>query len=73
MQYSFIQRARLVYSPKTLIKRNSTSIPLSKGLIKVKDIHISDLIQYNRIRLFNALITFGEIEFPTNLIYKEQE
>ncbi|BCI63499.1 aminotransferase class IV [Coprobacter secundus] len=62
------------YTPqKPLLKGVQRQYLLSKGLIKAKDIHISDLIQYNRIRLFNALITFGEIEFPTNLIYKEQE
>ena len=73
MQYSFIQRANWYTPQKPLLKGIQRQYLLSKGLIKVKDIHISDLIQYNRIRLFNALITFGEIEFPTNLIYKEQE
>ena len=62
------------YTPeRPLLKGVQRQYLLSKGLIKTKDIYISDLIKYNRIRLFNALIAFGEIEFPVNLIYKEKE
>jgi len=35
---------------------------LDKGLVQAEDIPVEDLPKYTRIRLFNALIGFGEID-----------
>lgn len=41
---------------------------LDKGEIVADDIRPDDLPVYSRIRLFNAMIEFGEIEFPVDRI-----
>ncbi len=41
---------------------------LDKGEIVANDIRPDDLPVYSRIRLFNAMIEFGEIEFPVDRI-----
>ena len=38
-----------------------------KGLVQAGDIPVEDLPKYTRIRLFNALIGFGEIDEITRI------
>jgi len=55
------------------------SIPLLKGthrqalldneILFTKNIQEKDISSFNRCRLFNAMINFGDIEFPTSNIY----
>ena len=40
---------------------------LDKGLVQAGDIPVEDLPKYTRIRLFNALIGFGEIDEITRI------
>ena len=40
---------------------------LDKGLVQAGDIPVGDLPKYTRIRLFNALIGFGEIDEITRI------
>lgn len=40
------------------------------GTIQERAIHVNELSQYRRIRLFNAMIEFGEVELPVNAIRK---
>ena len=40
---------------------------LDKGLVQAEDIPVEDLPKYTRIRLFNALIGFGEIDEITRI------
>ena len=40
---------------------------LDKGLVQAEDIPVEDLPKYTRIRLFNALIEFGEIDEITRI------
>jgi len=42
---------------------------LEEGKIFEKDIKLSDLQNYSAIRLFNALIEFGEIELNISNIH----
>lgn len=42
---------------------------LDAGSILSAEIRLSDLNRYSHIRLFNAMIEFGEIEFPIRHIY----
>ena len=59
-------------TPQTpLLKGTQRSYLLSKGLIHSKDINIFDIPRYTKIRLFNALIPFGEIELPADCIINE--
>ena len=57
------------YTPTDpLLKGTMRSYLLSKGLIKPKKINIENVLEYESIRLFNAMISFGSIEFSTRNI-----
>lgn len=57
------------YTPKSpLLKGTKRASLLHHGLIIEADIHQDELSQYEKIRLFNAMIEFGEIEFPVKNI-----
>jgi len=43
---------------------------LDEGMLKVKDISVDELKNFQRIRLFNALIEFGEIELDMSSVYR---
>ena len=57
------------YTPKSpLLKGTKRAALLHHGMIIEADIHQNDIAQYEKIRLFNAMIEFGEIEFSTKNI-----
>ncbi|MHC5224541.1 aminotransferase class IV [Ignatzschineria sp. LJL83] len=57
------------YTPKSpLLKGTKRAALLHHGMIIEADIHQDDITQYEKIRLFNAMIEFGEIEFSTKNI-----
>lgn len=57
------------YTPKSpLLKGTKRAALLHHGLIVEADIHQDDLLSYEKVRLFNAMIEFGEIEFPAKNI-----
>src|SRR5699024_9151531 len=57
------------YTPKSpLLKGTKRAALLHHGLIVEADIHQDELQNYEKARLFNAMIEFGEIEFPTKNI-----
>lgn len=57
------------YTPKSpLLKGTKRAALLHHGMIIEADIHQDDIAQYEKIRLFNAMIEFGEIEFSTKNI-----
>lgn len=59
------------YTPKSpLLKGTKRAALLHHGLIVEADIHEDDLSSYEKVRLFNAMIEFGEIEFPAKNIVK---
>ena len=41
---------------------------LSEGKLQAKEINLDNLVNYQKIRLFNAMIDFGEIELPVSAI-----
>lgn len=57
------------YTPKSpLLKGTKRAALLHHGLITEADIHQDDLPIYEKVRLFNAMIEFGEIEFSAKNI-----
>ena len=42
---------------------------LEHGLIRERQILVDDVSRYKKIRLFNAMIPFGKIEFETRFLY----
>ncbi len=57
------------YTPqKPLLKGTKRAALLHHGLIVEADIHQDELQDYEKIRLFNAMIEFGELEFPVSNI-----
>lgn len=59
------------YTPKSpLLKGTKRAALLHHGLIIEADIHQDDLQDYEKICLFNAMIEFGEMEFPVKNIQK---
>lgn len=55
------------YTPKhPLLKGTKRAYLINKNIIKEKDIHENDIFEYKAIRLFNAMIDFGDIEIPIN-------
>lgn len=44
---------------------------LNNHLIVEKQIHVNDIDQYSKIRLFNAMIEFGETELDINRIFSK--
>lgn len=57
------------YTPKSpLLKGTKRAALLHHGLIVEADIHQDTLPEYEKVRLFNAMIEFGEIEFPARAI-----
>lgn len=58
------------YTPRTpLLYGVNRSDLLSQNLLVEKDIKPADLVNFQRIRLFNALIEFGEMELDVSVIY----
>lgn len=57
------------YTPQApLLKGTKRAALLHHGLIVEADIHQETLSEYEKVRLFNAMIEFGEIEFPAKNI-----
>jgi len=57
------------YTPKKpLLEGTMRAKLLAKGKIEVRDIYAKKLHTYERVRLFNAMIPFGKIEFETSSI-----
>jgi len=57
------------YTPDMpLLKGTKRQLLLDKKLIQEADVFIEDIPDYSKIRLFNALIEFGEIELSINEI-----
>ena len=55
------------YTPKhPLLKGTKRAYLINKNIIKEKDMHEKDVFKYKAIRLFNAMIDFGDIEIPIN-------
>ena len=53
------------YTPQTpLLKGTQRAFLLDRQIIKEKEITLKQLFTYSRITLFNAMIEFGQIEFP---------
>lgn len=53
---------------KPLLQGTMREKLLREGIIHPKDITLNDLAFYKKIRLFNAMIDFGEIELPASAI-----
>jgi 4-amino-4-deoxychorismate lyase len=47
-----------------LLKGTQRAFLLDRQIIKEKEITLKQLFTYSRITLFNAMIEFGQIEFP---------
>ncbi len=61
------------YTPATpLLPGTQRAFLIEEGLIRPRDIRPADLPAYSSIRLFNALIRFGQIEFPVANINVKQ-
>ena len=57
------------YTPDfPLLAGTERALLLATGDLCLADIRLSDLCRYTHIRLFNAMIGFGEIEFPVENI-----
>lgn len=57
------------YTPaKPLLAGTNRAFLLEKNLILPKDISLNDIFSYQSIRLFNAMIDFGQIEFSVDSI-----
>lgn len=54
---------------RPLLRGTARARLLDNGLIKSGDIRPEELPGYERIRLFNAMIGFGEVEFPVFNIF----
>ena len=55
------------YTPKhPLLKGTKRALLIEKGIIKEKDILENEIYKYKAIRLFNAMIEFGDIDIPIN-------
>lgn len=53
------------YTPQTpLLKGTQRAFLLDRQIIKEKEITLKQLFTYSRVTLFNAMIEFGQIEFP---------
>ena len=48
---------------------NKAAERLYNGIIKEKDIRPEELSSYSFVRLFNAMIKWGALEFSTGTIY----
>lgn len=59
------------YTPATPLLRGTQRHSLLKeGVIIERELRVEDLANYQRIRLFNAMISFGEIELDTAAILR---
>jgi 4-amino-4-deoxychorismate lyase len=55
------------YTPKhPLLKGTKRAYLISKNAIEEKDIYENEIFTYKSIRLFNAMIEFGDIDIPIN-------
>ena len=55
------------YTPKhPLLKGTKRAYLINKNIIKENEIHVNEIFEYKAIRLFNAMIDFGDIEIPTS-------
>ncbi|BCS84294.1 4-amino-4-deoxychorismate lyase [Prevotella herbatica] len=55
------------YTPKhPLLRGTKRAHLINNNIVKEKDIHENDIFKYKAIRLFNAMIDFGDIEIPIN-------
>ena len=59
------------YTPKSpLLRGTKRAALLHHGLIVEADIHQDELQAFEKVRLFNAMIEFGECEFPVKNIHQ---
>lgn len=59
------------YTPaQPLLKGTNRAFLLSKGYLKEADIYLADIQKFSKIRIFNALIEFGDLELNTDAIRK---
>lgn len=57
------------YTPASpLLEGTQRACLLDAGMIRPLDIHADDLFRFQKIRLFNAMIDFGEIEIDCSAI-----
>lgn len=57
------------YTPEyPLLRGTMRTKLLSKGKLTVKNIATTELHTYDKVRLFNAMIPFGKIEFGRDMI-----
>jgi len=55
------------YTPKhPLLRGTKRAHLINNNIVKEKDIHENGIFKYKAIRLFNAMIDFGDIEIPIN-------
>lgn len=58
------------YTPKQpLLKGTKRAQLLDKGILREKEIRLEDLSSYSIIRLFNAMIDWGELELPISALH----
>ena len=58
------------FTPKLPLLRGTCRTALiDNGIIKEKDIRPEELSSYSFVRLFNAMIKWGALEFSTGTIY----
>mgnify|MGYP000021353979 FL=1 len=58
------------FTPRSpLLKGTCRSMLIDNGIIKEKDIRWEELSSYSFVRLFNAMIEWGALEFSTGTIY----
>ena len=59
------------FTPKSpLLKGTCRAVLIDNGIIKEKDIRQEELSSYSFVRLFNAMIEWGALEFSTGTIYE---
>lgn len=59
------------FTPQSpLLKGTQRALLVDNGIIKEKDIRQEELSSYSFVRLFNAMIEWGALEFSTGTIYE---
>lgn len=52
-----------------LLKGTKRAELLDKGILTEKDIRMEELPAYSTVRLFNAMIDWGEVELPADCLH----
>lgn len=59
------------YTPKQpLLKGTKRAQLLTENILREKDIRLEDLSEFSAIRLFNAMINWGELELPISALHR---